>query len=422
MENHPFLRSLVAEGGSSGTGRLASTGSRRNETPERFESELSSRLREREVEGERVSERRETLDAARERREARAERSERRTRAQESAERTTSTQATDEPRESDAREVEAEAGASEAETPAETCGGPCGEAGSACESGEGRAEAKLAKAARAQVEQVLAQAQVESAPETETLGLQLGQGKGLEAPAQLAPKPNAALAGANEAVEAPQGELALEGDAAQAPEVAPEGVQPAAAEPQGNEANELVLNVEPKDSAARQDAGNTPLAPREVAARETTAPRPEVEAAKSAPRNESPVSAERAADMLRQIRLQLSPELRQATIQLEPRELGRISVKVTLRGGVANAELRVEKREALDALQKQIPELEAALERAGLGGGELTLQLGLEERSSRDDAPVFTPARRTTNVAAPAPLARALSARLPATSGIDTYA
>ena len=422
MENHPFLRSLVAEGGSSGTGRLASTGSPRSQPSERFDAELSGRLREREAAGERVEERRETRSEARERRGARAERSERRTLAPESSERTASPQATDESNEAQAQ-LEGEPAPTD--TPTDGCSERCATADEPANTDTaeraGEAATKPTKAARAELELAVAPVEVDQAPATETLAAQLGQAKGLESQEKLGTKPNVALEGADGAVDAQGVELALDADVPAAPEAATDVAQPGLGEANEPQAPDFAAAIEKIESAPRSEATAPHAATRENTTREVTA-RPELEAAKNAPRSEPPVSAERAADMLRQIRLQLSPELRQATIQLEPRELGRISIKVTLRGGSAHAELRAEKREALEALQKQIPELEAALERAGLGGGELSLQLGLEERSTRDDAPAFTPARRSLVVSAPAPLARALSARLPASSGIDTYA
>ncbi|MCY3001603.1 MAG: flagellar hook-length control protein FliK [Planctomycetota bacterium] len=414
---------MVAEGGPSGTGRLAPTSPQRSEAGERFDAKLSSRLREREAAGERVEDRRETLSATRERREARSERSERRNRSTETTESSSSTQATDEARERAPAQGEVEEAAKARDTQADEGSQACNEPTAERATDAARTEAKPAKAARGETPAGAPQVEGEQAPATETLGVQLGQGKGLESHAKLAPKPNLALEGANEAVEAPQGELAVEGEAPASTDVAQEVAQPAQGEAHELQPKELAAGAEKLEAAARNDATSTHAATREVAPRETTAAtRPEVEAAKSAPRNEPPVTPERAADMLRQIRLQLSPELRQATIQLEPRELGRISVKVTMRGGSAHAELRVEKRSALDALQKQMPELEAALERAGLGGGELSLQLGLEEREGRHEAPESAPTRRSLQFNAPASLARALSARLPATSGIDTYA
>jgi flagellar hook-length control protein FliK len=149
------------------------------------------------------------------------------------------------------------------------------------------------------------------------------------------------------------------------------------------------------------------------------------EAAKPAPAAppEPPLASERAADVLRQIKLQLTPELRQATIQLEPRELGRISIKVALRGGALRAELRAERRSTLEALERHAPELCAAIEKAGLGAPELSLELGLDRRRAPADR---APSRRSPSPAAASPAAapaleRALARRI-AQDGVDTYA
>jgi hypothetical protein len=172
------------------------------------------------------------------------------------------------------------------------------------------------------------------------------------------------------------------------------------------------------------DATSAPRALRELEARPTDrTPAPE---APHAPK-EPPVSSDRAADVLRQIRLQLTPEMRQATIQLEPRELGRISIRIAMRGDAVHAELRVERKATLEALERQVPELRAALDRSGLGGGELALQLGLGERHARSGTSESgARANRSSRDFAGAstasePLAAALSRRLP-NSGIDTYA
>ena len=168
---------------------------------------------------------------------------------------------------------------------------------------------------------------------------------------------------------------------------------------------------------------NAPLASGDVASRPAEG-KPEVASTRESAPKEPPVSPERAAAMLRQIRVQLHPGLREALIQLEPRELGRISIKVAVRGEAAHAELRVSKRSALEALERSLPELRAALERAGLGGGELTLQLDLSERGGREESSAPARSFRSGPVDAPLPraLVSALQRRVPSSDGVDTYA
>jgi flagellar hook-length control protein FliK len=147
-------------------------------------------------------------------------------------------------------------------------------------------------------------------------------------------------------------------------------------------------------------------------------------ASKETQPKEAPVSPEKAAAMLRQIRVHLHPGLREALIQLEPRELGRISIKVAVRGEAAHAELRVSKRSALEALERSLPELRAALERAGLGGGEVSLQLDLSARDGREDSSFESASGRSRPADAPLPrgLLTALQRHVPTSDGVDTYA
>jgi flagellar hook-length control protein FliK len=149
--------------------------------------------------------------------------------------------------------------------------------------------------------------------------------------------------------------------------------------------------------------------------------------ATNAPR-EAVLSNQRAADVLRQVRMQIAPDMRHATLQLEPAELGRISIRIAMRGGEVHAEVRAEKRSTLDALERHAPELRAALERAGLATGQLALQLGLDDsrsqQGSQHESGGAGNARTSfeSGTAAPRALQRALSRSLDNEHGVDTYA
>jgi len=186
---------------------------------------------------------------------------------------------------------------------------------------------------------------------------------------------------------------------------------------------ELARGAEAAKSAQGSDGALAPLAGRDAPQR-TSETALESSAAKESAPKEAPVSAEKAAAMLRQIRVQLHPGLREALIQLEPRELGRISIKVAVRGEAAHAELRVSKRSALEALERSLPELRAALERAGLGGGEVSLQLDLSAREGREESSFSGTSGRSRPADAPLPrgLLTALQRRAPTSEGVDTYA
>ena len=143
------------------------------------------------------------------------------------------------------------------------------------------------------------------------------------------------------------------------------------------------------------------------------------------PMPESPADSGRAGEILRQLRVQLSPELRTATIQLSPPELGRISIRMRIEKGELHALVRAERRETLDALQRHVPELKATLEQAGIRARELDLQLGFEQRGAREDAQAARSGRSAGAGRDEEPelreaqLLRTLSAR---SGGIDTYA
>jgi flagellar hook-length control protein FliK len=135
---------------------------------------------------------------------------------------------------------------------------------------------------------------------------------------------------------------------------------------------------------------------------------------------------ERAADLLRQIGLQLSPQTRTAVVDLHPRELGRIHIRMSVEGGRVRASLRAERPEALEALERHLPELRAELARAGLDAQELSLSLGFEGRRGGADAGDGRQSRST----APATDMRAattdelafVARRVARDGGVDTFA
>lgn len=179
------------------------------------------------------------------------------------------------------------------------------------------------------------------------------------------------------------------------------------------------------DATLGADAQRAPAAPESLGRSSDVAQGGAADAPAEPPR--APLDSERAAEVLRQVRLRFSPELRQAVIQLEPRELGRISIKISVARGVVRTELRAENASALEALERHAPELQAALERVGLGGGSFALQLGFDGSSAqhasdgeqqRAQHGAVPPAERPAIEGAP----RALAQRLAALSGVDTYA
>lgn len=135
---------------------------------------------------------------------------------------------------------------------------------------------------------------------------------------------------------------------------------------------------------------------------------------------------ERAADLLRQIGLQLSPQTRTAIVDLHPRELGRIHIRMSVEGGRVRANLRAERPEALEALERHLPELRAELARAGLDAQELSLSLGFDGRRGGAEAGDGRQARAAapaTDLRAATPDELAFVARRVARDGgVDTFA
>ena len=85
------------------------------------------------------------------------------------------------------------------------------------------------------------------------------------------------------------------------------------------------------------------------------------------------------------MRIRLQPGLRQATLQLQPEELGRVLIKIRLDGSKAQAVVRAETSEALAILEKHTPELRSMFEQQGFEGLELDLGLASEERGDRGE-------------------------------------
>jgi hypothetical protein len=133
---------------------------------------------------------------------------------------------------------------------------------------------------------------------------------------------------------------------------------------------------------------------------------------------------DRATEILKQIRLRLAPEMRQATIQLAPPELGRVSIHLTLEDRRLTADVRSERRETLEVLGRHLPELRAALAVHGIEAEHFELSLGFQRdpRAQGDD-------RERAMLEPSMPLAEPISARsepltraLASAGGVDLYA
>lgn len=168
----------------------------------------------------------------------------------------------------------------------------------------------------------------------------------------------------------------------------------------------------------QQPSGPTPVAssgtnpasssPAALAALPSAPPPTEVEPA--GPIAPPPPAAEPALEgttsnvQIEALRLELDADGRQARLELEPAELGRVAVQLELRAKSVRAVLRVESKHALEALQNQMPELRQAFEARGLSvaGIELRFEQGNAQGGSRshEQQQPPTPRRYSLRVAA----------------------
>jgi len=429
MENTPILRSLVAGGRSSGTGRPTSSTSSARDSSEQTRRGAEF---DREVERARNEEPRKQLDERRQGAE-RAERHHTRTDARTDArhvrgrgadeahdERGPNSPSASEPATpvlppelESAKEQTPEPGALELESfhaPKSTDAAPAN-ATPRAELAAATLDEGLALAAVNAAEQPASTLDTENALAPAAAPVSTGSMTAAAAPEANLPADDAASVELGAATELNAAEVdATSASAVGESELQGAGVQSAA--PSG-------------DATPSSDAPRAPVAPETVARTNDVAQSGAAESPAEPPR--APLDSERAAEVLRQVRLRFSPELRQAVIQLEPRELGRISIKISVARGVVRTELRAESASALEALERHAPELQAALERVGLGGGSFALHLGFEGSSTqhagdgeqqRPRAGDARPGEPTELEGAP----RALAQRLAALSGVDTYA
>jgi len=143
-------------------------------------------------------------------------------------------------------------------------------------------------------------------------------------------------------------------------------------------------------------------------------------AAPPAPSGPDPALLERAQEILRQIELHLTPGVKRLTLDLEPAELGRLSIQLALRHGKVTAILRGEREETVALLAGGQDELRQVLARQGIVADSIRFEHGFTDRrprsGARQDAPDPRSARALPPSAAPSPTPRR------STSLVDTYA
>ncbi|MFT7669352.1 MAG: flagellar hook-length control protein FliK [Planctomycetota bacterium] len=91
--------------------------------------------------------------------------------------------------------------------------------------------------------------------------------------------------------------------------------------------------------------------------------------------------AQRAAQVVKQFRMQIHPGLRSATVHLSPAELGRLSIRLQVDGEEMRAMVRAESEETLDTLERHVHELEAAF--ADQGFEQMEFEFVLDQEPQR---------------------------------------
>lgn len=133
-----------------------------------------------------------------------------------------------------------------------------------------------------------------------------------------------------------------------------------------------------------------------------------------------------AAEVLRQIRLAISPTAQRVVVDLHPDELGRLTIRMAMHDGRVSALVRAESPQTLELLERYLPELRAVLAERGLEAGNLELELGFgaeargEERRS-GAAPAFSGTARALQISPDEPASTA-PVRTSVDGSVDTYA
>ena len=114
--------------------------------------------------------------------------------------------------------------------------------------------------------------------------------------------------------------------------------------------------------------------------------RPPGDAARPLPHQGGPAAAGPADDVPATISTQNLGDMRRFDIRLEPAELGRIDVAVSVEAdGVLRAHWVVERPSTLHQLTQDAPDLAAALAQAGAQTGEGSMSFSLRQRSGGDE-------------------------------------
>ena len=98
-----------------------------------------------------------------------------------------------------------------------------------------------------------------------------------------------------------------------------------------------------------------------------------------------PKMLEHAEKVLRQIRVHLRPGMKSMTLNLNPLDLGRLSIDLSVQKSGLTAVVRAESAETLELLKHQAPELRAVLAQRGIETEQMEFKLAFDVGGSQQD-------------------------------------
>lgn len=173
-------------------------------------------------------------------------------------------------------------------------------------------------------------------------------------------------------------------------------------------------------SAHAADAGTNALA---AAARGPTSIADLSPAATTAPVAATRLAPADLPQFLRDLQVRVDGAAGSALVELEPLELGRLTVELSLQpeGGV-RADVRAERPDGYAAIEARLPELRASLMDRGFASADVQVSLGLAPRDPRRDAEAGQSRRTTRNTGRQLDAERVLALAPARTGSIDLWA
>jgi len=168
------------------------------------------------------------------------------------------------------------------------------------------------------------------------------------------------------------------------------GIDGIKADNPSNSSSTIATNISAREHSAVAEAGHAAADPTDIGVQATGAIQPQLHSSAAAP---TPVgllnvtAATNAAVPLSGLALEIAVSAKSGKsrfeIRLDPADLGRIDVRIDVdRNGQVTSHLTVEKPETLSMLRQDAPQLQRALDDAGLRTGNGGLQFSLRDQSS----------------------------------------